>query len=198
MFPAKAHADSGAEIRLFDPERSPKDWTDVIRPDQCAVFLRHQESSIPLSISGRPFAEADAGTCIVFDRIDHAQSFCETKVREFPHLCCEIFDKEGRAHPPLLVITHPDRAHQEDAGPVWSRRRKWIAAALVAAAGGLLLFNLRGENTLATLLAFNCIALAMRFLFWDFGVKHRVNNARVRLEAHRMSARNRNVLLVAK
>jgi hypothetical protein len=91
------------------------------------------------------------------------------------------------AHPALLVIVHPDHQKREDASFFWSRRRKLIAVALFLAAGPLIWIDVRRANTLIlpTFLAFNCILTGLRFLFWDFGLKHREQERRKRLEAHR-------------
>jgi hypothetical protein len=137
--------------------------------------------------SGKPYLTPDSTTCLIFDHIDSARQFCEAKVQSLPHLRCEIYDSEGLAHPPLLVVIHPDFQHQEDAGSFWSRRRKLIALALFLAAPPLIWLDVRRANTLIlpTFLAFNCILLALRFLYWDFGVKHRERERQQRLDAHR-------------
>jgi hypothetical protein len=177
----------GIEIRLFDPRRKPTDWTDVIGPTQCAVLLQDRKSSVPLSPAGRPFARVEDATCLLFDHLEAAQKFCEAKVLELPNICCEIMDAQGRAHPPLMVITHPDYHREDDTGPTWSRRRRLISVGLVLISGPLLWLDWRHHGMLVvpTLLAFNCILLAMRFLYWDFGVRHRENERRKRLAAHR-------------
>jgi len=177
----------GQEIRLFDPRRKPADWTDVMGPTQCAVLLQDRETSVPLSAGGRPFAKREDATCLLFDRLEAAQKFCEAKVLELPNICCEIMNAQGRAHPPLMVITHPDYHREDDTGPIWSRRRRLISVGLVLISGPLLWLDWRSHARLVvpTLLAFNCILLAMRFLYWDFGVKHRENERRKRLAAHR-------------
>jgi len=175
------------EIRLFDPRRKPSDWTDLIGPTQCAVLLRDRKSSVPLSPAGQAFAKREDATCLLFDRLEAAQKFCEAKVLELPNICCEIMNAQGRAHPPLLVITHPDYHREDDTGPVWSRRRRLLSVGLVLISGPLLWLDWRSHARLVvpTLLAFNRILLAMRFLYWDFGVKHRENERRKRLAAHR-------------
>jgi hypothetical protein len=66
----------------------------------------------------------------VFSRLDAAQQYCEMKVQALSHLRCEIYDAEGLAHPPLLVIVNSDFEHEEEAGSSWSRRRKLIAGIL--------------------------------------------------------------------
>ena len=175
----------GLEIRLFDPNRKPQNWTDFMGPNHSAVLFKDRVTSVPLSPKGRPYSASADCTCVLFDDLDAAQRFCETKVKELPSLICEIFNSEGRAKPPLLVITHPDYESDDDSGAASSRRRKLIVAALFAAGAALFSINFRGENTLATILASNCVLFGLRFLYWEFAVKHREQDRRRRLEAHR-------------
>ena len=181
----------GTEIRLFDPRRSPRDWTEVLGPTQCAVFLKDRLTSASRNLEGKPYTDPDATTCLVFDRIEDACRYCEDKVKALPQLRCEIYDPEGLAHPPLLVIIHADFYQEEDSGSYWSRRRKWIAILLFLMAPPLIWVDMRRANSLVlpTFLAFNCILLALRFLYWDFGVKHRERERQKRLEAHRAKER---------
>ena len=177
---------------MFDPRRRPREWMEIIRPTQCAVFLRDRLTSTPLSPEGQPFHSLNETTCLLFDTIAEAQQFCEAKVIERPNLSCEVFDAAGRAHPPLLVITHPDSRGSQEAGQVWSRRRKLIAVGLLLAVPPLLWIDWRRRNTLIlpTFLAFNCILAALRFLYWDFGLKLRERERQQRLEAHRRLERD--------
>ena len=177
----------GLEIRLFDPRRQPRDWTDLIGPNQCAVFFKHRETSLALTPDGNPYRDPVATTCVLFDRIDDARRFCEAKVKLLPNLRCEIYDSEGLVHPPLLVVIHPDHQHKEESGSFWSRRRRVIALALFLAAPPLIWIDMRRNNTLIlpTFLAFNFILAGLRFLYWDFGIKHREQEREKRLAAHR-------------
>jgi hypothetical protein len=179
------------EIRLFDSRRDPRDWTDLIRPTQCVVFLKDRTTSTSLTPDGKPYARPADTTCLVFDRVDAAQQFCEMKVQALPYLRCEIYDAQGLAHPPLLVIVHPNFQHQEDSDSFWSRRRKLIALVLFLMAPPLIWIDMRRANTLIlpTFLAFSCILAGLRFLYWDFGVKHREQERQRRLEAHRQMER---------
>ena len=128
---------------------------------------------------------------MLFDTAAEAQQFCEAQVIESPNLSCEVFDAAGRARWPLLVITHPGTRATEDAGPIGSRRRRLIAAVLLLAAPPLIWLDWRRGNTLIlpSFLAFHCILAALRFLYWDFGLKQREHERLARLEAHRKTER---------
>jgi hypothetical protein len=100
-------------------------------------------------------------------------------------MVCEIFNSEGRAKPPLLVIAHPDYEKDDDSGPACSKRRKLIVAVLLTAGAPLFAVNFWGESILATFLATNCVLFGLRVLYWEYAVKHRERERRLRLEAHR-------------
>ena len=106
-------------------------------------------------------------------------------MRDSPSLVCEVFNSEGRAKPALLVITHPDNESDNDSSPSSSRRRKVIIAGLFVAGAALYSINLWRESILATFLACNCLLFGLRFLYWEYAVKHREQERRRRLEEHR-------------
>jgi hypothetical protein len=183
--------DCGTEIRLFDPRRKPQDWTELIRPTECAVFLKDRATSTSLSPDGHAYPGPALVTCIVFNRLDAAQRFCEEKVQTLPQLRCEIYDARGLAYPPLAVILHPESQRQEDAGPIWLRRRKLCAGALSLISLPLFWMGTRSSNSgdVAIFLGINCILLALRFLYWDFGLKHSERKRLKRLEDHQRMER---------
>jgi len=158
-----------------------------MRPTQCAVFLKHRATSAPLGPDGQPFPTATDTTCIVFDRVDEAQRFCEEKVAALPHLRCEIFDAHGLARRPLLVVVHPDVQRQEQAGSYWSRRRKLIAGVFCLISVPLFWWGVHSSNSsdIAIFLAINCVFVALRFVYRDAGTRHRERDRRRRLELHR-------------
>ena len=174
--------DTGTEIRLFDPRRKPQDWVDLMRPTDCAVFLKDRVTSAPI----------DENTCILFDRVAAAQRFCESRVAALPHLRCEIYDSQGLARPPLLVVVHPDVQRQEQAGSSWSRRRKVLAGVLALISVPLFWFGARSSSSsdVAIFLAINCVFVALRFVYWDVGTRHHEREKRKRLESHRKMERD--------
>lgn len=183
--------DCGAEIRLFDPRRKPQDWNELMHPTECAVFLRDRTSSNPLASDGQAYASPAEVTCIVFSCLDAAIRFCEARVRALPRLRCEIYDSQGLAHPPLAVILHPEAQPKEDAGPIRSRHRKLGASAFSLISLPLFWMGARSSSSgdLAIFLGINCILLALRFLYWDLGLKHSERKRLKRLEDHRRMER---------
>jgi len=119
--------------------------------------------------------------------MDSAQQFCERRVAAQPNLRCEIFDREGLAHPPLMVILHPSQQPHDESGALWAKRRRVIAAALFAGALPLLWFDWKQgwSSFIPTFFAINLILAGLRFVYWDFGLRHREQERAQRLEAHR-------------
>jgi hypothetical protein len=175
----------GTEIRLFDPDRNPRNWTDLLLPTDCAVLLRHRVNSGSLSSDGHPVLDPVQATCIIFGSLDAAERYSEAKVQLAPHVRCEVYDAEGLAHPALLVILHPDHRPKDDLSPQWARRRLLLIFALLLCAGLLLWIGIRDSSDLVIFLAINCIFLALRFVYWNFGVKQRERDRLRRLEEHR-------------
>ncbi len=120
----------GVEIKLYDPERQPAHWTEILLASQCGVIVKDLPASAPLSRSCEPLDSAADATCTIFDSIDAAQRFSESTVAAHPNVRCEILDREGLTHPPLLVILHPQQHPPDEPGAFWEKRRRVIAAVL--------------------------------------------------------------------
>jgi hypothetical protein len=177
----------GIEIVLYDPRRKPQDWTDLIGRTDCAVFLKNRTDSTSLAPDGRPYPQPSDGTCVVFHSLDAAQQFCEAKVKELPHVRCQIYDAEGPAQRPLLVIVHPEFQRNEESGATWSRRRKLIMIGLILLSIPLFWVGTldRNSSDIAIFFGINCLVLALRFLYWDAGWRASERKRLARLESHR-------------
>jgi hypothetical protein len=172
------------EILLYDRNRKPQNRTDFMRADQCAVSLL--TTVLPLHRSlpkEKCYPAATECTSFLFDDWDTAQEFCEMKMKDFPSRVCEIFSSEGRAKPPLPVITHPDYEKDDDSGPASSKRRKLIVA-LVLTAGAAYLQSISGERVFWPL-SWLPIVYCSVSVYWESAVKHREPERRWRVEAHR-------------
>ena len=101
-------------LRLYDPERRPANWVDIVRPTQFVVFCSDVDSGGTTDANGKPFPSPGAATCLVFDSLADTRRFCETRVAEVPALRFEVFDARGRVESPLLVIVDPARAANID------------------------------------------------------------------------------------
>ena len=160
-------------------------------PTECAVFFKHRTTSAPISPAGEAYRTSEETTCVIFDRLEAARQYCETRVQALPQARCEVYDQRGLAKPPLLVIVHPDVRKQEDTGSIWSRRRKLIAAVLILASLPLFWMGAKegASSDIAIFFGINCIVAALRFIYWDYGIKHREKQRLERVEAHQKAER---------
>ncbi len=145
-------------LRIHDPARRPASWAEIIRPGQLVAF-------------GTP----SDGTCVLFDSLAEARAFCEAGVQSAPATRYEVFDSDGRAHPPLLTIVHPSRAHALDAHPRAVRKRRVLGWALIAAGLPLIVYaSLRPpdiESIFPGVIGINLIIAGGRFLWFNLGVR---------------------------
>jgi hypothetical protein len=125
-------------------------------------------------------------TILVFDRLDEARRFCETRIAQHPSMCCEIFDSEGKAKPPLLTIVHPSMVEKDELSATWMRRRKIMAILSFLAAVPLFVWDWRAEWALIlpTVIAFNLIFFGLRLLYWNTARGSRDREQARHLEDH--------------
>ena len=128
-------------LRLYDPERRPSNWVDIVRPTQFVVFCSDVDSGGTTDANGKPFPSPGAATCLVFDSLADSRRFCETRVAEVPSLRFEVFDARGRVESPLLVIVDPARAAAIDGGARGLRLRQWAALLMIALAPVLIWYD---------------------------------------------------------
>jgi hypothetical protein len=159
----------------------------LLTPTQCAVFFKDFQTAAPLSRDGVAFDRMTNCTFLVFDRLEDARRFCELQVAKHPSLCCEIFDFEGRAKPPLLVVVHPSVAEKDELSTTWVRRRKYIAITSFLCAIPLIVWDWRtGEYLiLPTVVGVNLILLGLRLLYWNTARSDNAPERLRRLESHR-------------
>jgi hypothetical protein len=180
--------DGGTQIRLYDPQRNPSEWTEILQPNEYAVLAKRRRTSVPVSASdGKPYPKLTDATCVVFESLDAAQRFCEAKVQALRDVRFEIYDSQGLAQRPLLVIGATASSSQPSQG------RRLAAGILLLVSAPLFWMGTResSASVLATFIAINCIIVALRLLHWEFGVKDAEKERRERLEAHRARSANK-------
>jgi hypothetical protein len=180
----------GNEIRLYDYHRTPKCWSDIILPTQCAVFLRNDEWGTPVDRNGQP-RDSDHATCILFDCIEDAERFCRQMVAARPSVSCEVLDSGGRVNPPLMIITHKHVGGDDDVRGWFAHHRRLVIAILITAS--LPLFWLdwaRQGDGVRSVIGINMIVAALRLLFWDVAAKSNEKERLARFERHRGMERN--------
>ena len=174
-------------LRLYDPDRRPPNWVDIVRPTQFVAFSSDVATGATTNAEGRPFAPPSAATCLIFDSLAEAKQFAEMRVAEVPAVRFDIFDARGRLEPPLLVIVHPSHAAALETSERGMRIRKWIALAMVLAAPPLVWYDFsttRGSMVLPSFLAVSMIVIALRLLLMNSAVQDAERARRARLERH--------------
>jgi hypothetical protein len=154
-------------VRVFDPNRQPPNWTDIIRPGQFVAFSKHIDSGAPCDTGGVPFELAESVACIIFDNLAEAEAFCTERVLRVPTLRFDVFESTGRTQPPLLTVVHPSRIATLDGNPRSARINKWASIVLVIAAPILFWIDwwkYDGLLILPTILGINMLIIAARLI----------------------------------
>jgi hypothetical protein len=174
------------EFKVYDDTRHPPEWTSLVGPTQCAVFLKDVKTANPLALDGSEIEHIRDCTFLVFEWLDDARRFCEAQVQRFPFMCCDIFDADGKAKPPMLVIMHPDAAKKDELSPSSVKWRKNVAIASLIASAGLFGADWRSEFELTwpSILAVNLFLLGLRFLYWNTASSDRRRSQAKRLAEH--------------
>jgi hypothetical protein len=180
----------GNEIRLYDYHRTPKCWSGIILPTQCAVFLRNDQWQTPVDRQGKS-RDSDNSTCILFDSIEEAERFCRQMVADHPLISCEVLDAGGRANPPLLIVKHQHVGGDDDVRGWFAHHRKLVIAILIAASLPLFWHDwIHQGGGIFSVVGINMIVAALRLLMWDVAAKNNEKERLARLEGHREIERN--------
>jgi hypothetical protein len=155
-------------LRIHDPNRRPASWSEIIRPGQFVAF-----------------AAPSDGTCMIFDSLAEARAYCEAGVRTAPAIQFDVFDAEGRVHPPLLTIVHPSRAQTLDAHPRAQHKRRVIGWALIAAGIPPIIYACWIPTDIEVIfpgfIGINLLIAGGRFLWFNLGVRENERAREVRV-----------------
>jgi hypothetical protein len=186
LSPTGAAASSWREMKIYDRERVPRNWNELLAPSQCAVFLTRVNSTQPLTSFGELVAHLHDATFLLFDRLEDARHFCEEQVERYPQMSCQIFDSAGKARPPILTIVHPSLAEKDELSASSVRMRKIIAIALWVLAAGLILWDKHARSVLVlpTVLGLNFFVIGLRLFFWNTARKDRLAEQEKRIQEH--------------
>lgn len=151
-------------VRVYDPTRQPRDWSELIDPTQYVVFASHVEVGAPCDFEGRPTSH-DGAVCAIVGTLAEAEALADATVTRHPALRLDVFDAQGRRRPPILTVVHERQRRRLEGDAGTRRRQRQIAVALIAAAPLLFWidwhFGLLGLPTLAGL---NALVFAGRLL----------------------------------
>jgi hypothetical protein len=180
----------GNEIRLYEYHRTPRCWSEIILPTQCAVFLRNDQWGTSVDRNGKSRA-GDNATCILFDSIEDAERFCQQMVAGHPLVSCEVLDASGRVNPPLLSVTHEHVGGDDEVRGWFAHHRRMVIAILIAASLPLFWLDwIHQGKWILSVIGINMIVAALRLLMWDVAAKNNEKERLARLEGHRDMQRN--------
>ena len=175
-------------LRLFDPSRKPASWTEIVQPGQYSAFAKTIDTGAPCDADGQPFPAIEDATCLVFDSLAEAETFCRQQVERVSDVRFEIFDSTGRANSALLLIVHPAKAARLEGNPRGLRVRARIAIILLIVAAASFWYNLRNGPSFEifpTLLGINLVVVAARLLQLNWSYASAERARKERLAEHR-------------
>ncbi len=152
------------ELRLYDPNRHPKDWKDIIRPGQYAVFHSDLHTDVEKRPDGRFLSPGEESSCLVFNSLAEAEAYCEAKVEDVPSLRCDIYDHLGKGKPPTL--TYVNRAYVK-------APRKHAVLGWLLIAGAMVCFwiewHWHGTLVVPLIIGLNMLFAGARLIWWGTG-----------------------------
>jgi len=177
-------------LRLFDPSRTPTNWTEIIRPGQYVAFAKLLDTGAPCDSEGRTFPNAETATCLLVESFSEAENFCRHQVEVVPNVRFEIFESTGRANPPLLVIVHPAKAAALEGNPRGMRFRAWGATSMLIVAAVSFWYDFTHGSSarfFPTLLGINLVVVAARLFQLNMSYKYAERARKERLAQHQKS-----------
>jgi len=181
-------------LKLFDWRRTPSSWTEIIRPGHYVAFAKLLVTGAPCDAEGRPFPAIEDATCLLFEGLAEAETFCRQQVDRAPDVRFEIFDSTGRANPALLVIVHPAKAGAIEGNPTGMRLRSWFAIILLIVAAMSFWYNFRNGlriQIFPTLIGINLVVVAVRLFQLNRSYVHAERMRKERLAEHQQHERVR-------
>ena len=163
------------EVALYDPNRKPASWMEIIQPGQYAAFLSDIETGAEMTGDGTYFGSGTIRCCLLFNSLEEAENYCGAKVEKFPNLRCDLFDSHGRANPP--VATFANRRHRRKLDTL-AESRRLMSWGVVAIAASLPLFwwawARQGEAWIAAFFGLQLVVAGLRVLHWGYSLGEEV------------------------
>jgi hypothetical protein len=155
------------EVSIYDARRNPPNWTDLLAPSRYAVFQHESATGMHVSPS-----DTLAETCLIFDTLEEARSYCAGRVEQAPDITCEIFDQSGRAKDPVESYVHRSVAIKQRS--TFRSRFFWAHIMTGLAIAGLLI-DWRSDfvRMWPTILGLKFLTLAILFYAWGLAERLR-------------------------
>jgi hypothetical protein len=158
------------EHRLYDPKRRPPDLADALKPGQFTVFLSDVRSGAGADEDGRARPAGRAATCLVFESLDEAKSFCRQCADRVVNMRCDVHNHRCKAAEPLISFVNPRHAGKL-ASRQKSRRMIIIGIALIIPSLPLFLWDLIWHQLAMlwpTFIAINLLVIGLRTVHWGY------------------------------
>ena len=159
------------EVALYDPNRKPATWMEIIHPGQYAAFLSDIETGLETTRDGSYFNAGELSFCLLFDSLEEAEQYCCAEVEYIPNLRCDVFDSHGRANPPVATFANRRHHHKLDS-LAESRRLMFWGAVAIAASLPLFWFAWarRGEAWIAAFFGMQLVFASLRIFHWGYSL----------------------------
>ena len=160
------------EVALYDPNRKPASWMEVIQLTQYAVFLCDVETGAELTSDGNYLDSGMMRSCLIFDSLEEAEQYCRRKIEGIPNLRCEVFDSHGRANPSVATFVGQRYQRGLESQAKAGHMMRW---AFVTIAASFPLFwytwKTRGEGWMASFFGVQLVIIGLRLLHWGYSMK---------------------------
>ena len=110
-------------IPIFEEGAHPPVWSDRMAPGEFAVLCEDARTGAAKQPDNTLTPAAHSQLCTIFDSLQAAEEFARERVAVYPAMRCLVFDHEGRAGQPLLIVNRPEFAPRGEIGPVF---RRWV------------------------------------------------------------------------
>jgi hypothetical protein len=143
-------------VPIFEESAHPPVWSDRMRLGEFAVLCEDARTGAAKQPDNTLAPTPHSQVCTIFDSRQAAEEFARERVAVYPAMRCLVFDPEGRAGQPLLIVNRPEFAPRGEIGPAF---RCWVGGICLVA--GLALGAWEIAHDYATIWAG---ALAIRLL----------------------------------
>jgi hypothetical protein len=174
------------EVALYDPNRKPRSWMEVIQPTQYAVFVRDVETGAELTSDGHQLEPRTTRSCLIFDSLEEAEQYCSRQIEIIPELRCDVFDSHGRANPPIATFVNRRYESKLESEEKASRMMRW-AGVLISSSVPLFwhTWKTRGEGWIAAFFGVQLVVIGLRLLLWGCSMKEELRSSRRKADLRR-------------
>src|SRR6476646_3246749 len=117
-------------ILIYDERAHPPAWSDRMILGEFGILCEDARTGSPKQPDNTPAPDASGQICTISDSRQEAEEFARDQVERYPTMRCVVFDHEGRAGQPLLVVNRPEFAPRGEIGPAF---RRWVGGICLVA-----------------------------------------------------------------